>query len=75
MPELLSRGGKRARMTHVINVEIKDNHEDAALGGRVILQIAKLIEKAKDLESEIEDILEQVQSRNEHVILYTSMFY
>ena len=33
-PELAQRGGDFNRPVHVINVEIKDNHEDAQIGGR-----------------------------------------
>jgi RNA polymerase II subunit A C-terminal domain phosphatase SSU72 len=41
--DLLSRGSTRHRPTHVINMEIKDNHEDAMIGGRLILQLAQMV--------------------------------
>jgi RNA polymerase II subunit A C-terminal domain phosphatase SSU72 len=38
--DLLSRGSPLNRPVHVINVDIKDNHEDALVGGRGILDLA-----------------------------------
>jgi RNA polymerase II subunit A C-terminal domain phosphatase SSU72 len=41
--DLMLRGGKRQRPVHVINVDIRDTHEDAAIGGRLILQLAQMV--------------------------------
>jgi hypothetical protein len=41
--DLSNRGQNLNQSTHVINVEIKDNHEDALLGGRAILQLAQMV--------------------------------
>ena len=38
--EILSKGCKDNKSVHVINFEIKDNHEDAASGAKEILQLA-----------------------------------
>ena len=37
---LLERGSPLNRPVHVINVDIKDNHEEALVGGRAILDLA-----------------------------------
>ncbi|EKD18378.1 protein SSU72 [Drepanopeziza brunnea f. sp. 'multigermtubi' MB_m1] len=38
--DLMSRGSPLNRPVHVINVDIKDNHEEALVGGRGILDLA-----------------------------------
>jgi len=38
--DLLSRGSPLNRPVHVFNVDIKDNHEEALVGGRAILELA-----------------------------------
>ena len=38
--EIQSRGCTSNRSVHVINFEIKDNHEDAALGAQEIMALA-----------------------------------
>lgn len=48
MIDLVNRGQNLNQSTHVINVEIKDNHEDALLGGRAILQLAQMVKQEKE---------------------------
>lgn len=43
---LLDRGSPLNRPVHVINVDIKDNHEEALVGGRAILDLADNLNKA-----------------------------
>lgn len=47
--DLSNRGQNMNQSTHVINVEIKDNHEDALLGGRAILQLAQMVKKKETI--------------------------
>ena len=43
---------------HIINVDIKDNHEEALLGGQAILKLVEMIEAVE--ESEIDWMVEDV---------------
>ncbi|KAG0227834.1 RNA polymerase II subunit A C-terminal domain phosphatase SSU72 [Mortierella sp. GBAus27b] len=61
--DLIHRGESHNNPVHVINVEIKDNYEEAMVGGRMILHLAKDIEKSRDLDQEIQPILDRFQLR------------
>ena len=50
--DLLSRGSPLNRPVHVFNVDIKDNHEEALVGGKAILELADALNEAAREERE-----------------------
>ncbi|KAI9823270.1 MAG: RNA polymerase II subunit A C-terminal domain phosphatase [Phylliscum demangeonii] len=46
LDDLLARGAPLNRPVHVINVDIKDNHEEALVGGQAILDLAAVLNQA-----------------------------
>lgn len=52
MDDLLSRGAPLNRPVHVINVDIKDNHEEALVGGNAIVDLAACLNEAAREERE-----------------------
>ncbi|KAG0374936.1 MAG: RNA polymerase II subunit A C-terminal domain phosphatase SSU72 [Linnemannia gamsii] len=61
--DLIQRGESHSNPVHVINVDIKDNYEEAMVGGRMILHLAKDIEQARDLDQDIQPILDRFNQR------------
>ena len=50
--DLMSRGAPLNRPVHVFNVDIKDNHEEALVGGRAILELADALNAVASEERE-----------------------
>jgi len=53
--DLLTRGSPLNRPVHVFNVDIKDNHEEALVGGRAILELADALNAAAKEERDLLD--------------------
>jgi RNA polymerase II subunit A C-terminal domain phosphatase SSU72 len=75
--ELMSKSlGVQNKPVFVVNVDIMDNHEDAALGARSILMLAEMLEACKDsLEEEFETIIENFKSKTILPVLHCVCYY
>lgn len=72
--DLLERGMKRGRAVWVVNFDIKDTPEDAAIGARAIVQAVQAIEEAGSEEG-IAKVLDELQSKTTNIpVLYTVHF-
>jgi RNA polymerase II subunit A C-terminal domain phosphatase SSU72 len=74
--DLLHRGEKLNRPVHVINVDIKDNHEEAAVGGQGILKLADMLTACTDLDSQVMDVIADWQEQHKNLpILYQTSYF
>lgn len=63
--DLLHRGGSLSRPVHVINIEIEDNHQEAALGAQAILEFANAVINSSDPDSQIVEVLRKFQKTHQ----------
>jgi len=60
---------------HVVNIDIKDNHESATLGAMHIVQLATMMEQTEDLDNQIQTVLEDFEAKTKEPVLHATAFY
>lgn len=74
--DLREREVKLNKTVHVINFDIPDTPEDAAIGARMILQLAQLIEGCiAESDEKIGEVVEEFQGKCSLPMLYTILYY
>ncbi|XP_056699363.1 uncharacterized protein [Spinacia oleracea] len=59
----------------IINLEVKDNHEEAAIGGRLTLDLCQEIDATDSWEDKIDEIIAAFERHHRRKIVYTISFY
>lgn len=73
--ELSSREPVENQPVHIVNIDIQDNHEEATIGAFLICELCQLLQDAEDLDNEIDEILQDFETRCDRPILHTVCFY
>ncbi|QSL64273.1 hypothetical protein MERGE_000429 [Pneumocystis wakefieldiae] len=73
--DLINRGQLMNRIVHVINVDIKDNHEEAVIGGQAILKLINAFSSSDSMDNNIYDILSDWQKNHPKLSLLHSVHY
>ncbi|GLT76930.1 hypothetical protein SLA2020_485630 [Shorea laevis] len=73
--DLHSRDQVLMKTVLIINLEVKDNHEEAAIGARLALDLCQAIEDAESWEESIDDIIVAFENKHRRKLLYSISFY
>lgn len=73
--DLENREPQLLKMALVINLDVKDNHEEAAIGGKLALDLCQKLEMADAWEDEIDEIITRFEKQHRRRLMYTIRFY
>ncbi|KAK6127789.1 hypothetical protein DH2020_013531 [Rehmannia glutinosa] len=73
--DLHNRNHVQLKPVLIINLEVKDNHEEAAIGGRLALQLCQELEKTEYWEDSIDDIIINFERQNHRKLVYSISYY
>ncbi|KAA8495902.1 RNA polymerase II subunit A C-terminal domain phosphatase SSU72 [Porphyridium purpureum] len=60
---------------YIINLEVKDTHEQAQSGARLAVDLCELLDEVQDLDEEIESILEIFEEQSNQSLCYLPQYY
>ena len=59
---------------HIINLDIQDNHEEATLAAFIISDIASILSQSNDLDNEIDELMQECESKAQKPLLHSIAF-
>ncbi|PKA57372.1 RNA polymerase II subunit A C-terminal domain phosphatase SSU72 [Apostasia shenzhenica] len=73
--DLNNRRQPLVRTVLIINLEVKDNHEEAAIGAKLTLDLCQELESVDCWEDSIDDIVILFEQQHNRKLLYSISFY
>ena len=67
--------GEVGEPVHVINVDIQDNQEEATIGAFLFHELVQTLVQSQDLDNEIDELLQDFESKCKRQILHSVLFY
>jgi len=75
MEDLQDReAGDEFRTVHIINLDVKDNPEEAIIGAQIALKVCEKIDKADDLDEAVDEIIEETQEEHSVTLMHATHF-
>ena len=68
-------GNKCDELVHVINIDIQDNQEEATIGAFLFHELVQSLTISSDLDNEIDELLQDFESKCNRQILHSVLFY
>ena len=59
---------------HIINIDVQDNHEEATIGALLMLKMAQSLAQSKDLDNDIDELLQEFETTINRPLLHTIAF-
>ena len=72
--DLHAQDGDSFHGVHVINIETKDNHDEAVVSGKLTCELCKKLETLTDIETEIVAALDEFQAATSRPLVYTLVY-
>uniref|UniRef100_A0A1I8ID43 RNA polymerase II subunit A C-terminal domain phosphatase SSU72 n=2 Tax=Macrostomum lignano TaxID=282301 RepID=A0A1I8ID43_9PLAT len=72
---LESRPQEGNEAVHVVNIEIRDNHEEATLGAFLICDFCSALQESDDLDNDMDLIVQDFADKIKKIVLHTICFY
>ncbi|CAE1294894.1 SSU72 [Acanthosepion pharaonis] len=72
--DLESREKGDSYPTHIINIDIQDNHEEATIGAFMICDLVTMLHHSEDIDNDVDEIVQVFESRVKRPILHTIAF-
>ncbi|XP_033763954.1 RNA polymerase II subunit A C-terminal domain phosphatase SSU72-like [Pecten maximus] len=73
--DLENRLKDQCEPVHIINLDIQDNHEEATIGAFMICDLASMLVESDDLDNDMDEIIQDFETRAQRPILHTVIFY
>ena len=69
-----ARGNDEMRALHVINLDTRDNHEEAVTAAEVTCQLAAMLQELSELEGTIVKTISEFEAQTKRPTLYSLVY-